>query len=68
MPLSNEDLRHRLAKQHWTAHNVRLTNEITTMSGQGYFMKMDLRLCAMSVSRAFTNQKPLDPNSNGVRA
>ena len=44
MPLTNEILRERLRKQRWTSHNIRLTDEITTMPGQEDFMKTDLRL------------------------
>ena len=47
MPLSNEVLRQRLAEQEWTAHNVRLTPEVTTIPGQPEFMATDLRLRAI---------------------
>ena len=47
MPLSNEDLRRRLAKQQWTAHNIRLSSEVVTMPGQPDFMESDLRLKAI---------------------
>lgn len=47
MPLSNEVLRQRLAEQEWTAHNVRLTPEVTTIPGQPDFMATDLRLRAI---------------------
>ena len=45
--MSNEALRRRLAKQQWTAHNIRLTNELTTMPGRPDFMETDRRLQAM---------------------
>jgi len=44
MPLTDEVLRERLKKQQWTSHNIRLTDEITTMPGQPDFMETDLRL------------------------
>jgi SAM-dependent methyltransferase len=47
MTLSNEDLRRRLAGQQWTSHNIRLTNELTTMPGQPDFLETDLRLKAV---------------------
>jgi 2-polyprenyl-3-methyl-5-hydroxy-6-metoxy-1,4-benzoquinol methylase len=47
MPLSNEVLRQRIAEQEWTAHNVRLTPEVTTIPGQPDFMETDLRLRAI---------------------
>lgn len=47
MPLSNEDLRKRLAKQQWTAHNIRLSDEVTTMPGQPDFVQTDMRLHAI---------------------
>src|SRR2546429_3042549 len=47
MPLSNEDLRKRLAKQQWTSHNVQLNEEITTMPGQPDFVRTDMRLQAI---------------------
>ncbi|MEK6282012.1 MAG: methyltransferase domain-containing protein [Acidobacteriota bacterium] len=47
MPLSNEDLRERLAKQKWTSHNVRLSDEVTTMPGEPDFVQTDMRLHAI---------------------
>lgn len=47
MPLSNEALISRIAGQKWTAHNVRLTPEVTTLPGQADFMETDLRLHAI---------------------
>jgi SAM-dependent methyltransferase len=47
MTLSDEDLRRRLAGQQWTSHNLRLSDEITTMPGQPDFMETDLRLKAV---------------------
>lgn len=44
MPLTDEVLRERLKRQQWTSHNIRLTDEITTMPGQPDFMETDLRL------------------------
>ncbi len=52
MALSDEDLRRRLAGQQWTSHNIRLSDELTTMPGQPDFMETDLRLKA--VMRALT--------------
>jgi SAM-dependent methyltransferase len=48
MTLSNEILRQRLAKQEWTSHNIRLTNELTTMTGRPDFLKTDRRLQAVT--------------------
>ncbi len=47
MPLSTEMLRERLAGQHWTAHNIRLTSELMTLPNQPDFMDTDLRLRAI---------------------
>jgi len=47
MPLSNEELRQRLAAQEWTAHNIRLNSDITTMPGKPDFMETDTRLKAI---------------------
>ncbi len=47
MPLTQEELRRRLADQSWTSHNIRLTSEITTMPGAADFMETDLRLKAI---------------------
>lgn len=47
MPLSNEVLRRRIGEQEWTAHNIRLTPEVTTIPGQPDFMETDLRLRAI---------------------
>lgn len=47
MALSDEDLRRRLAGQQWTSHNIRLSDELTTMPGQPDFMETDLRLKAV---------------------
>ncbi|MGB7924913.1 MAG: class I SAM-dependent methyltransferase [Pyrinomonadaceae bacterium] len=40
-------MRQRIAEQEWTAHNVRLTPELTTIPGQPDFMETDLRLRAI---------------------
>jgi hypothetical protein len=47
MPLSNEELQSRLLGQQWTSHNVRLTEQITTMPGQPDFVETDMRLHAI---------------------
>jgi hypothetical protein len=47
MPLSDDDLRQRLATQKWTSHNVRLSDEISTMPGQPDFVGTDMRLHAI---------------------
>src|SRR4051812_21927604 len=47
MNMSDQDLRWRLARQQWTSHNIRLSDEITTMPGQPDFMETDLRLKAI---------------------
>ena len=52
MPLSNAELRLKLAHQTWTAHNIRLSPEVTTMPEKPDFMETDLRLKA--ILRALT--------------
>jgi SAM-dependent methyltransferase len=47
MPLSTAVLRQRLGGQQWTSHNIRLSEEITTMPGQPDFLETDLRLHAV---------------------
>ena len=47
MPFSTEELREALAGQHWTAHNIRLNAECTTIPGQPDFIETDLRLHAV---------------------
>ncbi|MBD0370196.1 MAG: methyltransferase domain-containing protein [Pyrinomonadaceae bacterium] len=47
MTLPDEELRRRLASQLWTSHNVRLSEEVTTMPGQPDFIETDLRLKAI---------------------
>jgi hypothetical protein len=32
VPFSNEELQRQLARQQWTAHNIRLTPKVTTIS------------------------------------
>jgi len=44
MPLTDEQLKARLANQEWTSHNLRLSPEITTMPGKPDFMETDTRL------------------------
>lgn len=53
MPLSDKELRRRLAAHPWTSHNIALTDSITTMPGQPDFMKTDLRLRALLRVLAF---------------
>jgi len=63
MPFSTEELRTKIASQQWTAHNVRLNAECTTITGKPDFMATDLRLHAIL--------RVLDmlfgPRLNGVR-
>ena len=54
MSLSDEELRRRLAAQEWTAHNIRLNSEITTMPGRPDFMETDLRLKAILRALSFS--------------
>jgi hypothetical protein len=46
MPLTNEELTKRLSGQEWTAHNIRLTGELTTWPGH-YDFFIDGRLKAI---------------------
>jgi SAM-dependent methyltransferase len=58
MPLPDEVLRHRLAEQQWTAHNIRLTPDVRTRPGEPDFMETDLRLQAIlrSLSLLYRNR------------
>ena len=47
MPFSNEALRQVIEGQDWTAHNIRLTSEVTTRPGEPDFIETDLRLHAI---------------------
>jgi SAM-dependent methyltransferase len=47
MPLDNEELRERLSRQQWTAHNIRLTEELETLPGTPDFLQTDQRLHAV---------------------
>ena len=47
MPLSTEELSERIAANQWTAHNIRLSAECTTIPGTPDFMATDLRLKAI---------------------
>jgi Methyltransferase domain len=47
MPLSDDELRRRLAGQQWTSHNMKLTDTISTMPGQPDFAATDMRLHAV---------------------
>lgn len=47
MPLSTEELQKRIGSQQWTAHNIRLNAELTTMPGEPDFGATDLRLHAI---------------------
>jgi SAM-dependent methyltransferase len=47
MSLSTEEIRARIATQHWTAHNIRLNSECTTIPGEPDFIATDLRLHAI---------------------
>jgi 2-polyprenyl-3-methyl-5-hydroxy-6-metoxy-1,4-benzoquinol methylase len=44
MALSDEQAEHKLAGQNWTAHNIRLSPQVTTMPGKPDFMETDTRL------------------------
>lgn len=59
MSLSNEELRKRLAAQEWTAHNIRLNSDITTMPGKPDFMETDLRLKAILRALSFSYREQL---------
>jgi len=45
--LTTGELRVRLAQQSWTAHNIRLNHELTTLADQPEFLKTDTRLQAV---------------------
>jgi SAM-dependent methyltransferase len=47
MAFTTEQLRERLRGQQWTAHNVRLNSEVTTISSGPEFIETDLRLKAV---------------------
>jgi hypothetical protein len=47
MKLSTHTLREQLLQQQWTAHNIRLTEELTTIPGQPDFLTSDIRLAAI---------------------
>jgi 2-polyprenyl-3-methyl-5-hydroxy-6-metoxy-1,4-benzoquinol methylase len=47
MAFTSEELRERLKGQQWTAHNIRLNSEVTTISAGPGFMETDLRLKAL---------------------
>jgi len=47
MPLPDEELQRRLGEQNWTAHNIRLSPEVTTRPGDPDFIETDLRLRAI---------------------
>ncbi len=47
MPLSDDVLRQRLSTQEWTAHNIRLTEDLSTLPSLPDFMATDLRLHAI---------------------
>jgi SAM-dependent methyltransferase len=47
MLLSTEELHRRIAGQRWTAHNIRLDAECTTIPGEPDFLETDLRLKAI---------------------
>jgi SAM-dependent methyltransferase len=47
MPLSDDALRKRLARQPWTAQNIRLSDQVTTMPGKPDFLETDIRLQGM---------------------
>ena len=47
MALSTDALREHIAQRPWTAHNIRLNEDVTTVPGQPDFLKTDLRLQAI---------------------
>jgi 2-polyprenyl-3-methyl-5-hydroxy-6-metoxy-1,4-benzoquinol methylase len=47
MAFTSEQLRERLKDQQWTAHNIRLNSEITTIPGGPDLIEADLRLKAL---------------------
>lgn len=53
MPLSDEELKRRLEEQDWTAHNIRLSPEVTTRPGDPDFIETDLRLRAILRALSF---------------
>lgn len=53
MALSDKELQRRLAGQQWTAHNIRLSRDVTTLPGRPDFMDTDLRLHAILRSLSF---------------
>jgi SAM-dependent methyltransferase len=63
MALSDEEVKRRLAIQRWTAHNIRLSREVTTMPGNPDFIDTDLRLHAILRSLSFI----YGDNLGGVR-
>jgi len=54
LALDTEALKQRLAKQRWTAHNVRLNEEMTTWPGHSEFDPLDVRLKAIRRVLRFT--------------
>lgn len=60
MTLSNEELQRRLNEEQWTAHNIRLTPDLTTMPGQPDFMLTDLRLKAILRALSFVYRGRLE--------
>jgi len=63
MPFSTEELRKRIEKQQWTAHNVRLNAECTTRPGEPDFNATDLRLHAI----LRVTDMLFGPRLNGIR-
>ncbi|PYS24315.1 MAG: methyltransferase type 11 [Acidobacteria bacterium] len=59
MSLSNEELRRRLAVQEWTAHNIQLNSDTSTMPGKPDFMETDLRLKAILRALSFFYREQL---------
>ncbi len=54
MPLTTEVLKQRIAEQRWTAHNIRLNDEVTTWPGHSDFDPLDVRLKAIRRMLRFT--------------
>ena len=60
MPIKDPELKERLARQEWTAHNIRLTNKISTRPGEPDFLATDMRLRAISRTLDFCYDKQLE--------
>jgi nucleoside-diphosphate-sugar epimerase len=68
VPFSNEELQRQLARQQWTAHNIRLTPKVTTMPGQPDFMETDTRLHSILRTMRILNNLPIIICEDGEQA